>query len=326
MKTKTIVSLMFLGIILTACGPNPSESSDLTSQTSEPVTSEPVTSTPVTSEPVTSQPVTSTPTTSGDPIVTPSITFTVAPAYTGTFWNGLNTTLTGQAFRDHLKDYMWARFTKIDYNTVSSAVLKMDQDPNNSSNILSLYDLNSIAKSRQNTSWNREHTFPQSKLADGNDSLRAGPSTKNISSDAANIFAADNDLNTTRSNFSFIDLDLEPKYEVYTIYNSFGTRTDNFIYRGYFAPTQKVRGEIARAQLYMLVMYPDNCSMNENFSLADMLRWNLEFAPTVERDMQRNAGLEQYQTLRNPFIDRPEFGCKVFGDINASTRSACGIV
>lgn len=84
-----------------------------------------------------------------------------------------------------------------------------------------------------------------------------------------------------------------------------------------------MRGEIARAQLYMLVMYPDNCSISENFSLADMLRWNLEFAPTVERDVQRNIGLEQYQTLRNPFIDRPDLGCQIFGDTNASTRSVC---
>ena len=322
MKSKTIVSLMFLGLILSACGPNTSESSEPTSQpgTGDPV-SEPVSETPTTSE----EPVTSSPATSEDPIISPTINLTIAPAYTGTFWSGLNLTLTGQALRDHLNQYMWARFTKIDYNTVSTAVLEMDQDPNNSANILSLYDLNPIAKNRQNYSWNREHTFPQSKLADGDDSLRAGPSKKNISSDAANIFAADNDLNTTRSNFSFIDLDLEEKYETYTIYNSFGTRTDNFIYRGYFAPTQKVRGEIARAQLYMLVMYPDNCSMNENFSLADMLRWNMEFAPTVERDMQRNAGLEKYQTLRNPFIDNPDLGCQVFGDINASTRNACGI-
>lgn len=322
MKSKTIVSLMFLGLILSACGPNPSESSEPTSQpgTSDPV-SEPVSETPTTSE----EPVTSSPATSEDPIISPTINLTIAPAYTGTFWSGLNLTLTGQALRDHLKQYMWDRFEKIDYNTVSTAVKEMDQDPNNSANILSLYDLNPIAKNRQNYSWNREHTFPQSKLADGDDSLRAGSSKKNISSDAANIFAADNDLNTTRSNFSFIDLDLEEKYETYTIYNSFGTRTDNFIYRGYFAPTQKVRGEIARAQLYMLVMYPDNCSMNENFSLADMLRWNMEFAPTVERDMQRNAGLEKYQTLRNPFIDNPDLGCQVFGDINASTRKACGI-
>lgn len=322
MKSKTIVSLMFLGLILSACGPNPSESSEPTSQpgTSDPV-SEPVSETPTTSE----EPVTSSPATSEDPIISPTINLTIAPAYTGTFWSGLNLTLTGQALRDHLKQYMWDRFTKIDYNKVSEAVKEMDEDPNNSANILSLYDLNPIAKNRQNYSWNREHTFPQSKLADGDDSLRAGSSKKNISSDAANIFAADNDLNTTRSNFSFIDLDLEEKYETYTIYNSFGTRTDNFIYRGYFAPTQKVRGEIARAQLYMLVMYPDNCSMNENFSLADMLRWNMEFAPTVERDMQRNAGLEKYQKLRNPFIDNPDLGCQVFGDINASTRKACGI-
>ena len=46
---------------------------------------------------------------------------------------------------------------------------------------------------------------------------------------------------------------------------------------------------------------------------------------TVERDMQRNAGLEKYQTLRNPFIDRPELVAKFFSDVNPSTRNACGV-
>lgn len=311
MKNKATIGLLFLALVLGACTPEISTSSE------QPVTSDIPTSTvPVTSG-----------SENTDPIVTPSIQLTVAPRYTGTFWNGLNTTLEGQALRDHLKEYMWDSFEPIDYNTVSNAVNEMDQDPANSNNILSLYDLHSIPKSQQNYKWNREHTFPQSKLADGDDSLRAASTKTNISSDAANIFAADNDLNTTRSNYSFIDIDLDddPKYENYTIYNSFGTRTDNFIYRGYFAPTQKIRGEIARAQLYMLVMYPNNCSMSENFSLADMLTWNLEFAPTVERDMQRNAGLEKYQKLRNPFIDQPELACQVFGGINASTQKACSV-
>ncbi len=309
MKTKTIVSFMFFGLILSACGQNSSESSEPISNSEEPTSQ---TSTPSTSD-------------NEDPIVSPSIQLTVAPAYSGDFWDDADLTLTGTALRDELNDFMWADFNPIDYNTVSTAILEMDQDPNNASNILSLYDLNSIPKSQQNWKWNREHTFPQSKLADGDDSLRAGSTKKNISSDAANIFAADVKLNTDRSNFSFIDLDLEEKYHQYTMYNSFGTRTDNFIYRGYYAPTPKVRGEIARAQLYMLVMYPNNCSMSENFSLADMLRWNLEYAPTVERDLQRNAGLEKYQHMRNPFIDYPELGCQVFGDFNKSTRGACSI-
>lgn len=324
MKTKPIVSLMFLVLILTACGPNPSESSVPT--TSEDLSSEVVSSEDVTSETVTTSESTQVSTSvNEDPIVSPNIEFTIAEPYTGTFWNGLNTELEGQALRDHLNTFMWSKFKKIDYNTCSDAILEMDQDPNNPNNVLSLYDLNSVKKSSQNVLWNREHTFPQSKLADGNADLRAGATKKNLSSDAANLFACDNDLNEKRSNNSFINLDLEEKYEQYTIYNLHGTRTDNFNYRGYFAPTQKVRGEIARAQLYMLVMYPENCSLSENFSLGDMLTWNLEYAPTVERDLQRNTGLEKYQDLRNPFIDMPELGCKIFSDINPSTRSACAV-
>lgn len=165
-KRNASISLMFVALFVAACTPQPSSS--------DPVTSEPIVTSTPTSETSTTEPVSE----NNDPIVSPSIQLTPAPAYSGTFWSGVNFTLTGAALRTHLKDYMWARFTQIDYNTVSNAVLVMDKDPANANNILSLYDLHSIPKSQQNFVWNREHSFPQSKLADGVDALRAGSTKK----------------------------------------------------------------------------------------------------------------------------------------------------
>lgn len=320
MKIRPMIAFLLLGTILSACGTNTSDTSNSTGDSSAPATSEaPASNSEVITSDETSNSI---PETSQDPVVSPSIELTLADPYDGDHWDGLNLELEGQALRDHLNEFMWARFKKVSYGTVATMVRLMDEDPKNKSNILSIYDLNSIPKS--SGSWNREHTFPQSKLADGDPELRVdqGKDT-NISSDAANIFASDHYLNTQRSNYSFMDLDYSEKYYGSTLYNSFGTRTDNFIYRGYFVPTAKVRGEIARAQLYMLVMYPDNCSPAENFTLAHMLKWNMQYLPTVERDMQRNAVLEAYQKVRNPFIDMPELGCKIFGHMDASTEKVC---
>ena len=68
---------MFFGLILSACGPTPSESSQATTSeltTSLPTTSEAVSSAP--SEPVSVPSVS----TNEDPIVSPTIEFTPAPA------------------------------------------------------------------------------------------------------------------------------------------------------------------------------------------------------------------------------------------------------
>jgi endonuclease I len=87
-----------------------------------------------------------------------------------------------------------------------------------------------------------------------------------------------------------------------------------------------VRGEIARSQLYMLLMYPANCSITENFMIQTMLRWDLDYAPTIERDGQRQAGIEKYQNTRNPFIDNRKLSCYIWGDFNQWTQDICATV
>lgn len=58
--------------------------------------------------------------------------------------------------------------------------------------------------------------------------------------------------------------------------------------------------------------------------LSDLLKWNLEY-PVLEREQNRNSGAEYLQGNRNPFIDHPEYACKIWGNTNAATRKICGI-
>lgn len=56
--------------------------------------------------------------------------------------------------------------------------------------------------------------------------------------------------------------------------------------------------------------------------LSDLLKWNLQY-PVQQREMNRNEGAEYVQGNRNPFIDHPEYACKIWGNTNDETRSIC---
>lgn len=337
---KLLLGLVALGV-LSACKPTissePSGSSETPSVTSQPdITSEiEVTSeSEVTSDVVSSSEESSVPPSSSEwvpptPVWQPalSMSFTPMESYSGSFWNSIDFNLRGEALKTALKNYLHPKKKLITYGETMDALREMDRDPKNQYNILSIYDLKSHPGAGYNGGkWNKEHSFPQSKLKDGNESLGASNNVANVSSDVANLFASDADLNTTRSNNSYgewnYSSDPQGLYE-FTITNTAGQRVDSILRRGYFSPTPLVRGEIARAQLYMLVMYPDNCSLTENFSIQTMIKWDREWAPTIERDGQRQAGILKYQEIRNPFIDNRNLSCYIWGDSNIQTRALC---
>ena len=56
--------------------------------------------------------------------------------------------------------------------------------------------------------------------------------------------------------------------------------------------------------------------------LSTLLKWNLQY-PVLNREKTRNEQAEKLQGNRNPFIDHPEYACRIWGNYNADTRSAC---
>ena len=70
------------------------------------------------------------------------------------------------------------------------------------------------------------------------------------------------------------------------------------------------KGEVARATLYVYVMYGH--SIEGNFSSLDLcLKWNREY-PVTSWEMLRNNRNYDIQKNRNPFIDHPEFADLMF--------------
>ena len=72
--------------------------------------------------------------------------------------------------------------------------------------------------------------------------------------------------------------------------------------------------------------------------LSTLLAWNLQYAPDTSSSASLALRVEQRrndiiqndsdgQGNRNPFIDHPEYACKIWGNTNDATRAACaGVV
>jgi len=183
-----------------------------------------------------------------------------------------------------------------------------DEDPNNSKNVILIYARTSVAKTAHvsgSKGWNREHTFPDSKM-----------SSSQADKDNHIIYASDNKVNGARGN---IKMGVVTGGSVVQDYNGNATtcRKDS----QHFDPNNLSRGIVARTTMYAAAMY--GYSVLDNFeSYETLINWHLENAVT-DFDIARNEKVYTKQKNRNPFVDHPEYACKIWGTKSAETRSAC---
>lgn len=216
--------------------------------------------------------------------------------------------LTGDALKNGLKtllaknrnvSYAWSRFTSA------------DEDPNNKNNVMLIYSRISMDKNQQDHGtdgyfWNREHTFPNSK----------------ISGDADNdnhiIFASEKKVNGTRGSkkMGYVD-----GGSVVKDYN--GVATTCRVTSNLFDPHNVSRGIVARSTMYAAVAY--GLDPLSNFESYDTLfEWATEY-PVDADAIRRNEVVYSNQKNRNPFVDHPEYACKIWGSKTAKTRQICGM-
>ena len=79
---------------------------------------------------------------------------------------------------------------------------------------------------------------------------------------------------------------------------------------------------VADSRLKIVDKSTDSSSNHTMGKLSDLLRWNLQYS-VASREMTRNEEAEKLQGNRNPFIDHPEYACKIWGNTNATTQSIC---
>jgi endonuclease I len=231
------------------------------------------------------------------------------------YYNGA--TGTGTTLRTTLHNIITAGFNSISYGDARFALAITDQDPNNPSNILLVYNRASVSGTWDaGATWNREHLWPQSKLGVSVSNTYKGPA-----SDLFELKPCNPGINSGRSN------------------DAYGTPTSTGGYlnsSGYFFPGDADKGDVARSMFYMATRYYNgsgtpsiqnlslvNGYMISTYQMGDLqslLHWNYtdgvdNFERRRNQMIYSNTVTSGYsQNNRNPFIDHPEYVWAIFGD------------
>jgi endonuclease I len=212
--------------------------------------------------------------------------------------------LSGAALRTALNNII-KNHTVIPYSSTGfdtkDALDIIEEDPNNTANVLLHYKPVSVAKSSFPTLWNREHTWPQSLGADVSPKV----------SDLHALFAEDPSLNSSRGNSPY-------NYVPFPTNTAFGNKWTG----SQFEVRDPQKGDCARAIFYMATRYLDftivdhaSPGYKQMGVLSALLAWH-EFDPPDAAEMTRNDRVYAIQNNRNPFIDRPEFVNLIFKPVS----------
>ncbi|KAA0058187.1 extracellular ribonuclease isoform X3 [Cucumis melo var. makuwa] len=175
--------------------------------------------------------------------------------------------------------------------------------PEASSAIVEIYSQRIVSKSLAGKpeGWNREHLWPRSY------GLRRGPSL----TDLHNIHPADANVNSSRGNKYFGECQVKSPECLKPASKEAASDTETD--KEKWAPPKRVRGDIARAVMYMAVSYgfhlsdSPNKGNNEMGLLSTLLKWNEGDPPSREEKLRNDRICKFYQHNRNPFIDHPEY-------------------
>ena len=238
--------------------------------------------------------------------------------------------LTGTALRSALHNII-DDHDVISYANARFALEELDEDPNNTANLILLYERTSWPKawfiSNHENGWNREHCWPNSYGIDD-----TGPEY----SDLFNLRAAGEPSNADRGNLYYDES--TPSANGYERPAGPTTPLASQDFDSWEPPLE-VKGDLARAMFYMDLRYEGgsgepNLVLTDNVSLispnaaymgrlSTLLIWHL-LDPVSPAERDRLEGTYSYQRNRNPFVDRPEWVEKVYGavlDLRATKES-----
>jgi len=212
------------------------------------------------------------------------------------------------------------------YSPCVWTILKQtDVDPRNSANVIGFYTGRAIKKSRQvsgggnSNDWNREHIWAKSHGFKGR--------KQHAHTDVHHIRAIDVSVNADRGNRDFDFGGIANKECRECLMGPIGDAVNGT--NGTWESPDRVKGDTARMMFYMAVRYdgndrsrtPDLVLVNNTTKvgearfgkLCSLLQWHRN-DPVSDAERLRNDIIYSWQGNRNPFIDRPEFVDRIWGD------------
>lgn len=200
-----------------------------------------------------------------------------------------------------------ARHTDLGYDRARDVMFSQVDDLDDDNVVIGVYSgklaegVNDRRTAMDRGHMNAEHTWPQSKGAEGA-----------AKADLHHLFPADADVNSRRSSFPFGEV----KSVSWTGPDQGGTGEVSLLGandRGatVFEPRNSEKGNVARALMYFYTCYAINQSSkpsldNFNVELPVLLKWHAQ-DPVDEKERARNDAVYQAQGNRNPYVDHPEY-------------------
>lgn len=205
------------------------------------------------------------------------------------------------------------------YERLKDAYKTVDRDLNTSEYIIGYYNGASIHGNwvSGGTTWNREHTWPQSKGA------KTGP----ISYDMQSVRPAQSNINSSRGNKGYGEASGYYEPNEIAISNRNHKTTNLGTYRGdcarvimydylVYGHAGGYQNALHSGTAQLLEKIGSNPVKSDSIvfeSLRIMLKWHMQDPPSLT-EMVRNDGAQNYQGNRNPLIDYPELAIQVFLD------------
>ena len=229
--------------------------------------------------------------------------------------------LAGTALRTALHNIIKNGHISVSYANTKQSLESLDEDPNDTTKLILLYEhissLKSFFVNGNNGGWNREHCWPNSLGID--DALPAY-------SDLFNLRACGSISNADRDNLYYDESTVGAGYD-----NKAGTNyalcTED---PDSWEPPFDLKGDLARSMFYMDVRYEGggsepNLTLTDNVAListsasymgrlSTLLIWNF-LDPVSAAERTRAEGAFGYQHNRNPFVDRPEWVEAIYGEV-----------
>lgn len=220
---------------------------------------------------------------------------------------------TGATLKSQLQSIV-SNMTGVNYGNARYSAPYTDADPNNSGNVILIYNRASVSSTWDSGStWNREHIWPVSRLGVSD----PGNSTTNLASDQFNLRPANPSINSSRGNKPF----------------GMDSTTGAHGHQGsYYFPGDADAGDVARAQFYMstrysqLVLTDGSPSGTQMGDLSSLVNYHFRDVPD-DFERRRNHAIyglagensqaisnPHKQSNRNPYVDHPEYVWSVFVD------------
>ena len=240
----------------------------------------------------------------------------------GDYYSSITDSMSGTTLLDALHTLNNTKRKKtIGYAGMRTFAKTSDADPDGSGKIIGFYDNAKVGPDWDGGStWNREHVWPN--VRNGN----------LVEDDAHMVRPAATSTNSDRGSKGFGTDSYDPGKTV-PYYRGAAAR---IIFYAAIADTSLT-----------IVDFPFNYNgvgngnsgypVGSMGSLSDMLKWNLQYQPsdtsfTGANDIARRTEINRNEKIqnasggqgnRNPFIDHPEYACKIWGNTNETTKAIC---